>query len=73
MRYTDDSVHEYLDTMLLSDRNRRARKTHQCSTCRRTIVVGEVYRRRFGLIEGTPVDNKMCLDCERIEMMAGAE
>jgi hypothetical protein len=68
MRYTDDSVEEYIQTMLLSDRTRTARKTHTCSTCGRTIAVGEAYRRRFGLIDGTPHDNKMCLDCEATDM-----
>jgi hypothetical protein len=41
----------------------RARKTHKCDECGRTIFQGEVYRQTKGLYEGMWLATKQCPHC----------
>lgn len=42
----------------------RARKQHRCDMCRRTIEVGEIYRRQGYIWDGRADSNHLCSQCE---------
>jgi hypothetical protein len=48
-----------------SERTRKARKEHRCSSCCRTIAVGETYIVHFSIFEGDRLSNKCCMECDR--------
>lgn len=46
-----------------SGHQRKARKLHKCSECRRQINVGETYQYDFTVFEGSPDTYKTCQHC----------
>lgn len=59
--YADYGVSRYT---LLSEKFHRARKDHDCATCKNGIKAGTVYRYQFILEEGErPFAVKSCDDC----------
>lgn len=42
---------------------RKARKEHKCSCCRRRIGPGETYLDHFSVFDGGPHREKMCAEC----------
>lgn len=44
-------------------KDRKARKSHTCSECNKTIEAGETYHYESGVWDGTPQDFKICNDC----------
>jgi hypothetical protein len=63
MTYTDYDD-ERIPCIGLADRTHRARKEHKCSGGKHTIKPGEAYRYRFYILDGEPVSEKLCLNCE---------
>lgn len=47
-----------------SSKIRRARKSHKCSECERTIEPGEQYRYETCVYEGFPSSTHICIHCE---------
>ncbi len=52
---------------------RRARRTHRCCECRRTIAAGEVYLNSFGIWDGTPAEYCTCAECHEVREDLRAE
>jgi len=50
----------------ISHRVIRARKSHVCGECGRTVAPGEEYERFVGVLDGTVTTHKTCLDCVSI-------
>lgn len=50
----------------LEDRTPKAGKPHQCELCYEMIAVGEVYRRRTGLLEGSLLSFVMHEECHQV-------
>ena len=48
-----------------NETERKARKPHKCSCCRRQIRPGETYMTHFSIFEGVCIDGKCCADCEK--------
>ncbi len=49
---------------------RKARKTHKCCECGRTINAGEKYQYSSGIWDGEPDSFKQCLNCNEIMLAA---
>jgi hypothetical protein len=45
------------------ERDRKARKEHECTECRRIIRIGEVYTVHFSVFDGNATTGKLCGDC----------
>jgi len=55
---------DVIPVTILSDHHPKARKAHDCGGCSRGIKRGERYWRRFAIVDGEPVTDKMCRECE---------
>jgi hypothetical protein len=47
-----------------SDSRPKARKFHRCGECGREIGKGEIYRKYFGVYDGSGFSGKICLHCD---------
>lgn len=67
----DADVDDY--AIILSDTMPIARKKHKCSECKRTISIGEKYRKETTLFDAKFDLAKTCLDCNsiRTELVCG--
>jgi hypothetical protein len=52
---------------------RKARKTHRCSECGRTIAPAERYRADFTVFDGEPHLYKCCAQCEAVRQWLNEE
>lgn len=55
----------------LSDSNLRARKSHTCSLCHRSIEPGEIYNRQVNAYDGRAWTFKTCVQCDRMNYEVG--
>lgn len=46
--------------------DRKARKSHRCDECRRTITAGENYEYTFAIFQGDPTNARTCSHCKSL-------
>jgi hypothetical protein len=59
--YTDGA------SIVLHDRNQKARKEHKCSECHRTIQIGETYNVQRAVFDGQADSYKTCAHCQVVQ------
>ena len=54
-------------SIVLHDRNQKARKEHKCSECSRVIQVGETYNVQRAVFDGCADSYKTCAHCQVVQ------
>lgn len=58
--------------VLLADYERKARKSHRCSECRKAIPAGETYHDERLAFDGHAYGVKTCARCHRLKALVNA-
>lgn len=62
-RWLTTDPRDYIDTLRLSHKLRKAKKIHRCNGCNRDIQPGESYWYSFFLVDGEPYSQRICNQC----------
>lgn len=66
---------DYCDeiSIVLHDRNHKARKQHKCSECNRLIEAGEIYNVQRTVFDGSASTYKTCQHCQVVKSWLSKE